>query len=713
MTYRTITDVLNLAEELFEAKKFKEVLDALGGIDYNSISPEDRARCNLFNVEANYYLGNFDIEPQLNEALDYYKRSRDDEKFARSKYLKGHLLMMKGEYIDAREELIEAFTMYRRHDRLWDMALVSNLLGRLCFQLGDLEAAENHIKKSIDIYRQLGDTVSRIQVSGNLSTIYCFGGYLTRSIEISSSIATQACNRTPRSIASFLIQFSIPNYLKGDYKSAHELMDKSLKYIEDTADLQAIYLEARGEAYYFEGRYEEAREVLVKAHEMTEKAAPKGTLMANIKELLSRSLIDLNELDAAGRLNEEVYEIAEKINERPMIAAYYRNRGRLEALKGNAADSREWFRKSIILYSAIKTRFELSLARYQAAMSGVFPPGERHAFLYLAREYFESEDVGYMVKKINTEINNFQIMPRAIPDWTRAKLPRIVTVNDEMKRILSMAEHIAPSDMSVLLTGATGTGKDMLARYIHHHSGRTGRFVSINAAAIPDSMVESELFGHRRGAFTNADRDKVGLIEVAHDGTLYLNEIADASKELQAKLLDVLENHTIRRLGETKEREVAFRLIAATNHDLTRLIDDGKFRVDLYHRISEVPFSLPPLAERKDDIPVLLAHFLTLAGVEVDTENADFQSLARLLSEREWPGNVRQIEAESKRLALLSRGDAAAMPQFVSSHKLSERDQLYDLLRQTNWNRREVARKLGVSDTTIRRKIRKFKLDDE
>ena len=158
-----------------------------------------------------------------------------------------------------------------------------------------------------------------------------------------------------------------------------------------------------------------------------------------------------------------------------------------------------------------------------------------------------------------------------------------------------MARNIAPSDMAVLLTGPSGVGKDLLAKYIHHYSGRTGRFILVNTPAIPDDMVESELFGHKRGAFTGADADKTGLIEEAEGGTLYLNEIGDASPKLQAKLLDVLESKKFRRLGETKARRVDFRIIAATNHNLEELIRQQRFRADLFHRLNQANLDLPAL----------------------------------------------------------------------------------------------------------------------
>jgi transcriptional regulator with PAS, ATPase and Fis domain len=279
-----------------------------------------------------------------------------------------------------------------------------------------------------------------------------------------------------------------------------------------------------------------------------------------------------------------------------------------------------------------------------------------------------------------------------------------------MTRLVELARHIAPSDMSVLLTGPTGTGKDLLAQYIHFHSGRAGKFVSINAAAIPDSMIESELFGYKKGAYTGADKATAGLFEDADGGTLYLNEIADASPELQAKLLDVLETKTIRRLGERTERKIDFRLIAATNHDIEQMIHEGKFRVDLYHRLNEIPMALPPLGDRLDDIPALAEYFLCREGMELGTANDGFHQLADRLTHRPWPGNVRQLEAEVKRLMLVSNGDVSRMIAAAADETPSERERLLTILDETGWNRREAARRLGVSESAVRKRIEKYGL---
>jgi transcriptional regulator with GAF, ATPase, and Fis domain len=279
-----------------------------------------------------------------------------------------------------------------------------------------------------------------------------------------------------------------------------------------------------------------------------------------------------------------------------------------------------------------------------------------------------------------------------------------------------LAEHVAGSEATILLTGDTGTGKDLLARHIHHVSGRTGRFVAINAAAIPNSMVESELFGHRKGSYTGADEDRVGLLESAQDGTFFLNEISSATPEFQAKLLEALETRQIRRLGENTPRPVNFRLIAATNRDLAQCVRDNTFRLDLYHRLNEVCLNLPSLAERPEDIPELVRHFLAELGFAPTGahDEARVRDLGDTLSGHLWSGNVRELRNEIRRLWLESDRDVRAMKEAARRMKpQSEKEALILALNESGWNRREAGRRLGVTEGTVRYRMRKHGINGE
>ncbi len=238
----------------------------------------------------------------------------------------------------------------------------------------------------------------------------------------------------------------------------------------------------------------------------------------------------------------------------------------------------------------------------------------------------------------------------------RYRFDAIVGDSEKIREVIALAGRIAPSDATVLVTGESGTGKELLARGIHYSSGRAeGPFVAVNCAAIPENLIESELFGHVKGAFTGAVRDREGKFELADGGTLFLDEIGDLRVDLQAKILRALQERTIDRVGGVKQVDLDVRVISATNKDLEREVREGNFREDLYYRLSVVTLQMPPLRDRKDDIPLLAEHFLRKFSPGPTVRLAP-DALA-LLTAYGWPGNVRELENVMERASILKRGD--------------------------------------------------------
>ncbi len=251
-----------------------------------------------------------------------------------------------------------------------------------------------------------------------------------------------------------------------------------------------------------------------------------------------------------------------------------------------------------------------------------------------------------------------------------------ITKNDQLKELLKKVDRIKDKPVTVLITGETGTGKEVLARYIHHTGPRKdGKFVAINCAALSEELLLSELFGHEKGAFTGAFERKIGKFEIAHGGTLFLDEIGDMSIEIQAKLLRVMEESGFERLGGTRRIDVDVRIIAATNRSLIDLISQGKFREDLYYRINVVSFNIPPLRERKDDIPLLTRHFIEKYNKRYNKKvrDLDRDAYGALLAHN-WPGNVRELENVINQTVLLSDNEMITLEELKKSNLFIPRD---------------------------------------
>ena len=706
-----IATTIEAAEKQLRQRQFADTLRILEGIERDHLCAADQAYLALLEVEARLYLGDYNVESIILGALAHYKKTTDIERFGLAKFLHGWLLITKGEHFEAREVLLESYAYYKRCDRITDQARVLNRLGLISLQIGEIAQAFNQLEKAIELYEQAGNAEASAIVWKNLAGLYYSHGLLSKSIETYMGLIERRredCGRP----GYFYSNLALPYGLKGDIGNALKFLSMAQARSQANLHEQGIYYENLGWIHLLEGDYESAEKALLEGLKISLEIAPESALISQIKRRMADAYLGLGKDNLARQYADEAMIVAEKINERVEIAAVWRVYALLAGRAGDESTARDWFKKAIDLFAMISSRYELAATRYLAATSGAYHNGERQALLYLAREYFESESVTHYVEKINAELTRVRRLPMPRPARRDGQPPKIVAVNAAMKRLVELAEHVAPSDMTVFLTGPTGSGKDLLARFIHYHSGRTGKFVSVNAAAIPDQMVESELFGYKKGAYTGADKTTTGLFEEADGGTFYLNEIANASLELQAKLLDVLETKNVRRLGEREPRTIDFRLIAATNHDVEQMIRDGRFRPDLYHRLNEIPLMLPPLSARPEDIPALVAYFLRLSGVTLDGDgsHAEFDRLARALSALEWPGNVRELKSQVERLVLMTEGDIGRMLDFLSIGEPSERERLAELLAQTDWNRSRVAEKLGISEGAVRHRMKKYDL---
>lgn len=303
----------------------------------------------------------------------------------------------------------------------------------------------------------------------------------------------------------------------------------------------------------------------------------------------------------------------------------------------------------------------------------------------------------------------------------------IVGQSSALRHVLDLVETVAPSNSTVLMLGETGTGKELIARAIHERSRRKDRtFVKVNCAAIPTGLLESELFGHERGAFTGAISQKIGRLELADQGTLFLDEVGDIPLEIQPKLLRALQEREFERLGSTSTKKVDIRLVAATNRDLEKMIEDREFRSDLYYRLNVFPIRIPPLRERPEDIPLLVRYFTQKYSRRMEKQIESIPAAAmKRLTNWHWPGNIRELENFIERSVILTRGSALEIPigELGNNHNVApvstprnaaEREEILNVLKETNGRvagPTGAAERLGVKRTTLISRMKKLGID--
>ena len=319
---------------------------------------------------------------------------------------------------------------------------------------------------------------------------------------------------------------------------------------------------------------------------------------------------------------------------------------------------------------------------------------------------------------------------------TKYSYSNIIGTSQPMQTLYRLLDKVIDSDSTVMIQGENGTGKELIAKAIHYNSTRQERrFVVQNCSAFNDNLLDSELFGHKKGAFTGAISDKQGLFEVADGSTFFLDEIGDMTAALQVKLLRVLQEGTFIPVGGTQSKQVDVRIIAATNRDLKAMVESAEFREDLYYRINVINIVIPPLRDRKEDIPLLVDHFLTrhAGGDRQQLKKLSRGCQARLL-EHAWPGNIRELENEIERLVVLAGEERLVGQQMLSSriaqphdrqetdtahnpnclpdaiHNL-ERTMIFDVLKRNNWNKTRAAQELQISRRNLIRKVHKYQLE--
>lgn len=771
-------------QSLVEQEKFAQALGEIQRVEGDSsiaLSPGERGSIFYLSSLCLYSLGRYKealVKAKL--AYETVKETSENKKVAQIQDVLGRIHLSLGDLRNAELYLRDAISTYRRIGNQAEMVKSYNLIARICFVRCDFEKSIEFLNEAKELSEKVGDLKTNARIYGNLGRIYILlGEWKKAEKNLKISLSFNQRNEDELSLCRDLLSFGFTACLKRDFQGSKKFLSEALELAQKNNFLRelAIYYEYAGQLAHSEGNQRTSNAYFLKAIEIGQQAAPEGDINNQTYRLLAELQVAQKEFDQALISCQKSLEVSKALGEKIEGGAVYKIMGQIYSAKEEKGKSREYFEKSISLLQQIGARYELAKTFLEAGRSTSFDYYKRLGFLSNAESLFrdlnsryhqgqvnlaitdllveekeygkaqvfltEAETIFKQSKEQKKEFHQVNSLRRSIEEALfqsniiarsngKVTFDNLVTQNTEIREIVEKLKQIKDYDISILLEGETGTGKDLIAKAIHYSSARKDkRFVAINCAALPESLLENELFGHKRGAYTGADKDQPGLFEEAEGGTLYLDQVEEIPTSVQVKLLRAIEEKEFNRLGETKPRKINARIISSSIDDLREAVRNGKFRQDLYFRLNTFNIKIPPLRERKEDIPLLVRHFLKEYGIEENRiKEFERNGIIRRFLEYNWPGNVRELENEIKRIVVLAQAggkdpsgflserlDRSKFDQIVTDegtlfHQVSEfeKEKIIEALRQSRWIKLRAARLLGIPEATIRNKIKKYKI---
>ena len=637
-----------------------------------------------------------------------------------------------GNLESARDHGEQALALYRRLGDTLNSARVRNNLGLVHKNLCEWDSAVAHFKAALDVYEQgghLADTASPLM---NLGIVHQKTGDWARAAE-----RYRECEHVLARVGDELklarVAIGLGNVARLQ-RNFTEAESQLLSALERSRGLGArreevLALEFLGELDYDRGRPESAMARYHEALSLAERTAPEGDLVVEIERRRAEALCALGRMGEAETACRRSQRLARYTDDRLEQAIAHRVAGEIALARGARGEAMERWTTAVSLLRACRERYELAKTCLLVGRHSD-DPGKARIPLFQACALFAEVGCTHGLEQAEAELQRVlgaPITPLPVRGESllgrRHRAPSLVACSEAMRRVETLARRAAATELSVLLLGATGTGKELVARTIHSLSTRVAKpFLAVNCGALRADLALSQLFGHRKGAFTGAHAEGIGLVEAAHGGTLFLDEAGELPHDVQVTLLRFLESGEYLRLGETQVRRADVRIIAATNRVLRGAEGERFFRRDLLFRLNEIEIRLPALHERSDDIVPLARHFLSFyGGIDGPRLAADAEGV---LATYAWPGNVRELENVMKRIAALHAGgepvgardllpflvdDVAPAPRDGSAP--SERDAIVTAWRDARGNKSRLAQMLGVSRKTLYARIKRHHLE--
>lgn len=648
----------------------------------------------------------------------------------------GHILRDMGEVKEAQRSFGDAESIFRRTDNPEGQSSALNHLAGLHYRSGRYRQALSVLLEAVAIARRLNDRRKLALMMGNVGRIYTFIGkfdqakrHLRTNVELSDEIGDNVESTRAR------IALGYAHLQAGEYEIADQTLREALVQAQhlglkrDTVICRSYI----GELEYRSGRNEDAVPTLAATLQSAIEVAGEGSSLAGrIMRHLAEAYRCTNDTRRARQLVARGLNVMRQVGDKVEQAALIRIQGLLQAGEGKADQARESLQRAIDMHDESGVRFETAESLLAAGQCEAFDQRQRLTYLFRAEDYYSRSRLNRGRERVEKALVAVDYRPTkaaeagAVEATSRTEF---ITANLEIKRIIKQLAAIGKSDLPLLITGETGVGKDHLARYFHSVTRPDGPYQAINCASLPESLLESELFGYEKGAFTGADGRKDGRFKAADGGVLLLDEIGDMPLRLQTKLLDVLESRTVMPLGSTRKVALDFKLVAATNQDLEAMVEEGKFRRDLYYRLSGMSYEIPPLRERTEDIALLLTRLMQSHGLLAEGAKPPADLVRQFLA-YDWPGNVRELVNKVKRLEVmrdmavdgdlteLARGlfgDEPPRENLTMFEQVErfERQLLVEALTATAGNRSEAARMLGIHEATVRTKLKRYNISLE
>jgi transcriptional regulator with PAS, ATPase and Fis domain/Tfp pilus assembly protein PilF len=723
------------AECYFGLRQLARARELISSLDQEKLDPQPRLQTDLLYGHILAYSG------QAREALDKVMpvlRRRDSvEEFkARAQGVAGLALYRMGHYRWAKELFKSSAAYYRLAGRRAKLAGTLINLGLVAKSQGRLDLALDYFDEAARLQTGSGHPVSKLRL------------YLNRGIclfKLGQVENARACFLDAKPLADSVRADPIASTIdmnlghiyrsEGNYETAREFYTEALAIAEGLGVERSVCLslEFLGEAYFEEGRPAEALLHLHRAHEIAKRIAPSGDLMMEVLRRRGEVHAALGDRSSALRDLRRAVQLCSSRGERREQVLAERGFAFVGAKTPEEQASR--LQKVLAELDTLGDRFEYARTVYLVLEQGTLA-SEQHPWLAeastTAMHYFNSLASRTWKNRLETILGHTRKVAKLVLEEGVYRDNRAKTHSVAFARTLDAARVAARGYDPVLILGETGVGKEVLAQLVHEWSPRAGEpLLAINCGTLPENLVESELFGHVRGAFTGADRDKPGLFEAARGGSVLLDEVADLPIHTQVKLLRFIDMGELRRVGDSQVRRVEVRVLAATNKNVRELIREGRFREDLFYRLNVFCIEVPPLRERREDILELAEAFLH----ETAQTSLQFQlsmDLRRWLETYDWPGNVRELRNVCHYLAAhawgkpeievrdlpaqlrpVARADAASKNPFELERLEFERTQIARALRETKGNVQAAARMLRMSRNHVSIKMRKYGLKRE